>query len=259
MEDNWYIILDLEFDPNPQIDERIIEERIEEKRKFWSTNSTRYKEGAKYRKYLEKVTDGTIKKDMIGDENRREQLIKEACETKYGPIDKFLERTSHGGEITDDELKEIADHHKTSIDVVRRRASALGIKIEKAKPKNYQAVYDEYYNYTSLPEDGDTFFKYDRQLSFFKPFHVDNLYDFLALDNQKGTEVEKFSYAALKKMAVDKQEDEFRGRHDSISSSGKNCVKAANLLSKMRRAKMYMISTSCAGARKRFLTKQKDD
>jgi hypothetical protein len=82
--DNWYIILELEYDPNPVHDETVIAQRIEEKRKFWRANLNHYKKGPEYRSYLERWSDGTIQRDMIGPQNRRKQLIKEACEITYG-------------------------------------------------------------------------------------------------------------------------------------------------------------------------------
>jgi hypothetical protein len=36
MTDNWYIVLELPFDPSPEHDERVIAKQIEEKRAFWS-------------------------------------------------------------------------------------------------------------------------------------------------------------------------------------------------------------------------------
>ena len=39
---NWYIILELEFYPNPVNDEDVIRERIDEKSKFWSRNANNF-------------------------------------------------------------------------------------------------------------------------------------------------------------------------------------------------------------------------
>jgi len=141
MEDNWYLILELEYDPNPVHDETVIARRIEEKRKFWIQNKDRdYKKGPEYRRYLEKFKDGTIAREM-GSPIRRKQLIKEACEITYGQIDKFLVRTALNNEITGDQLQRIADLHKTSMDVVRRRVSFLGITIGKTIADSSQTTY----------------------------------------------------------------------------------------------------------------------
>ena len=85
MTENWYVILELEFDPKPVVDESIIEQKIEEKRKFWSSKANDFNHGAEYRRYSQKLPE--IKKDMIGDANIRDELIKDACEKVYGPVD----------------------------------------------------------------------------------------------------------------------------------------------------------------------------
>lgn len=45
MADNWYVVLELEFDP-PVEDENKILQRIDEKSKFWSTHFNDFKNGA---------------------------------------------------------------------------------------------------------------------------------------------------------------------------------------------------------------------
>lgn len=87
MTDNWYVILELEFDP-PVEDEQKIADKIDEKAKFWSSNSTHFKFGPQYKTWLQKVPQ--IKKDMIGSTNIRKQLAADACIQVYGPIDKSL-------------------------------------------------------------------------------------------------------------------------------------------------------------------------
>ena len=46
MTENWYLVLELDFDPNPVNDEALIEQRIEEKRKFWSSKANDFNRGA---------------------------------------------------------------------------------------------------------------------------------------------------------------------------------------------------------------------
>ena len=52
---NWYIILELEFYPNPVNDEAIIQQRIDEKSKFWSRNVNNFQH-KEYKDYLENVS-----------------------------------------------------------------------------------------------------------------------------------------------------------------------------------------------------------
>ena len=105
MTENWYVILELEFDPNPVVDERIIEQKIEEKRKFWSSKANDFYKGPTYRKYLQMVS--TIKEDMIGPNNIRKELIEDACRSVYGSIDKILKEIRKT-QITYDVIEKIA-------------------------------------------------------------------------------------------------------------------------------------------------------
>ena len=89
MADNWYVILELEFDP-PVEDEQKIADKIDERAKFWSTHFNDFKMGAQYRAWHQNIPQ--IKKDMIGAANIRKQLAADACTIVYGPVDKLLKR-----------------------------------------------------------------------------------------------------------------------------------------------------------------------
>ena len=76
------------------------------------------------------------------------------------------------GEISEDVVVNIADNKKMSINIVKKRASALGIKII---PKvDFQRTYDKYYK--NKPKNADEF---ESVVVYLKPFNKDNLYDFL--------------------------------------------------------------------------------
>ena len=132
MTENWYIVLGLEFDPNPINDETVIADKIEEKRKFWSGKANDFNHGAEYRKYSQMLPE--IKKDMIGDANIRAELIRDACEKTYGPIDRTL-KMIRKTEIPQDTIDKIAAKQKVNVEVVKRRAAALGIKIGASTSK----------------------------------------------------------------------------------------------------------------------------
>lgn len=170
MTENWYIVLELEFDPNPVSDEKVIEERIDEKSKFWSRNANNFQH-PEYKKYLENVS--VIKKDMIGDANIRSELAKDACEKVYGPIDKILKQIKKP-EIPQDTVEKIATKQKTTVEIVKRRVSALGMKVGAAQGGNYEAIYKKYYK--DKPQNVDPFNNLNAEL---KVFSASNLYDFL--------------------------------------------------------------------------------
>ena len=173
MADNWYVILELEFDP-PVEDEQKISDKIDEKAKFWSSNSTHFKFGPQYKAWLQKVPQ--IKKDMMGSTNIRKQLAADACIQVYGPIDKLLKTIGRKGYISDVEGNKLAASKKISIDIVKKRAMKLGIEWRK-DTVDYQALYDKYYK--TKPQNAAM---YDQDVERLASFNVEDLYGFLYID-----------------------------------------------------------------------------
>lgn len=50
------MLLELDFDPAVE-DQAIIDQRIEDKAKFWSTNSNHFTKGSEYKMYLEMLPE----------------------------------------------------------------------------------------------------------------------------------------------------------------------------------------------------------
>lgn len=117
MKDNWYIILELEFDP-PVEDEQVIADKIDERAKFWSTHFNDFKMGAQYRTWHQKIPQ--IKKDMLGETNIRKQLAADACMIVYGAVDRHLRTIGRKGDITSEEANRLSQKLKISIDVVKK-------------------------------------------------------------------------------------------------------------------------------------------
>lgn len=210
MTENWYIVLGLDFDPNPVQDEAVIEQKIEEKRKFWSSKANDFNHGAEYRKYSQMLPD--IKRDMVGPENIRAELIKDACEKTYGPIDKTLKMIKKT-EIPQDTIDKMATKLKVDVETVKRRASALGIKIVASQGGDFQATYDKYYK--TKPQNAD---KFNGMNALLKSFNVSNLYEFL----YAGTSIknpQNLPCDALKQRAKERKTKEFY-KNDSVSGSG---------------------------------------
>lgn len=210
MTENWYLILELEFAPNPVNDEAMIADRIEEKRKFWSSKANDFNHGAEYRKYSQMLPQ--IRKDMIGEANIRAELVKDACEKIYGPIDKTLKMIKKT-EIPIDTIEKIAAKQKVDVEAVKRRAEALGIKIGASKSSNYQAVYDKYYK--TKPQNAD---KFNGMNVLLTSFHVANLYEFLYAGTTVKTP-QNLPCDRLRQRAKEKKAKEYY-KNDSISGSG---------------------------------------
>lgn len=210
MADNWYIVLELEFDP-PVEDEQKISDRIDEKGKFWSTQFNHFKLGAQYRAWQQSIPQ--IKKDMLGPNNIRKQLATDAAVIVYGPVDKYLKTIGRKGNITSEEADKLADKLKISVDIVKKRAAKLGIKWDESESKDYQAIYDKYYK--SKPQNAATF---DGMKQLLATFQADNLYDFLYM-NTSVKNANKLPCETLRQRAAEKKKTEFY-KNDSISGTG---------------------------------------
>lgn len=209
MADNWYVILELEFDP-PVEDEQKIADKIDERAKFWSTHFNDFKMGAQYRAWHQKIPQ--IKKDMIGEANIRKQLAVDACTEVYAPIDKLLKIIGRKGYISEIEADKLAKNKKVSVDIVKRRATKLGLEWKK-EIIDYQSVYDRYYK--TKPRNAAMF---DGMKQMLASFDVDNLYDFL----YAGTPTKNASTLpcdSLLQRADEKKKNEFH-KHDSTSGTG---------------------------------------
>lgn len=211
MADNWYVILELEFDP-PVEDEQKIADKIDERAKFWSTHFNDFKMGAQYRAWHQNIPQ--IKKDMIGAANIRTQLAADACTIVYGPVDKLLKTIGRKGNITADEGDKLSKKLKISIDVVKKRAAKLGIKWETVGgSRDYQATYDKYYK--TKPQNASSFEGMKQMLS---SFNVDSLYDFLFI-NTPVKNANRLPCETLRQKAGEKKKSEFY-KNDSISGTG---------------------------------------
>ena len=212
MTENWYIILELEFDP-PVQDEGVIAAKIEEKAKFWSQKFNDFKMGPQYRAWHQGISQ--IKKDMLGPGNIRAELAADACTRVYGPVDKLLKTISRKGFITEDEQKKTAEKQKVSLELVKRRAVKLGIRVEQGGNEKLEKLYEKYYK--TKPQGAANF---DGMAQLLASFQTDNLYGFLF----DGTSVDQntarsMPCKALTDRSQEKKRTEFSG-HTSVAGSG---------------------------------------
>ena len=114
IEYNWYEILGLEYYPAAEENEEKIKVRIEEKRKEWLRKETDPLNGTKYKNYGELLKHGIIESEMLNSAKRKE-LIKDAQNKLFEPIDKFL-RFFEGSIITSEKIQEIAARIKRKED-----------------------------------------------------------------------------------------------------------------------------------------------
>ena len=203
MKDNWYIVLGLEYDPAVN-DENIISKKIEEKLKFWASHISDFRMGGSYKLWLESASQ--IRKDMLGSDNIRAQLAKEARDTKYGQIDGLLRVIGEEGSVTNEELEKLSKKLGESTARIAKRAKALGIRIEEEK-----AVQDPYKVFKECMPEG--LLVYQTMQKLLDAVVLKDLYEFLGVKNG-GTSVKA---AALLGKAEERKKD-FRknSQEDSI-------------------------------------------
>ena len=170
IEYNWYEILGLEYYPAAEENEEKIKVRIEEKRKEWLRKETDPLNGTKYKNYGELLKHGIIESEMLNSAKRKE-LIKDAQNKLFEPIDKFL-RFFEGSIITSEKIQEIAARIKRKEDLIKKRIEENG-KIE---------LYDEkiYKNYCECINRKYEFLTVEQNL---KILDKKNLYEFLDSEN----------------------------------------------------------------------------
>lgn len=210
MAENWYIILELDFDENPVEDSNIINQRIEEKARFWASRFHDFNKGAQYRKYYQMIPE--IKRIML-DETERKKQIEQAKIITYAPIDKILKTIGRKGMITAQEVARLSVKQKVSMELVKRRANILGIQVMDSKESNEKEIYEKYYKIK--PPNAAAYEGMKPLLDF---FHAENLYDFLfAKTSVRNPEC--LPYETLKQRAEEKKKKEFY-KTDSISGTG---------------------------------------
>ena len=171
---NWYIILGLEYYPVPEKDEKKIEARIEEKKRYWLSKESDPFDGKKYKKYSNLEKTGIIRQEMLNGA-RREELIKDAQKKLFDPIDNFLKYIKNT-EIKEEIVKEIAKRTQRQESLVIERIKISGRKI---LPSEYnQKLYKNFYE--NINKNQDEFFEFLVFEKYLEILSKTNLYEFLA-------------------------------------------------------------------------------
>ena len=171
MTENWYIVLELEFYPNPVQDEAVIEQKIEEKIKIWVRCASDFRYGTLYRKYCQMIPE--IKRDMIGPDNIRDELINDACEKTFKPIDNILKNISNRV-LSDEIIDRIARRFEVDVSVVLSRVFSLGVAIDNSSNDRVNEIYNKYYK--DKPAEYDKFAAVKKTL---RSFGANSIYGFL--------------------------------------------------------------------------------
>ena len=218
IEHNWYEILELTFYPVAEENEEKIKNRIDEKRKQWIINGSDIIKGTDYKIYLNLYNKGIISEQMLGKNNIREKLIKDARNNYFKPIDDFLNAIGNIP-ITNEIIKKIAKESKRDEKLVVERIQQSGKKIDFDEAKKTASdAYNNYCNYMKKKFKFLTVFRgIDQHL---KILHKKNLYDFLI---SEGLELKTLSVSKIdeKRLKLLKSDDETSAKRKLYSECEK--------------------------------------
>ena len=218
IEHNWYEILELTFYPVAEENEEKIKNRIDEKRKQWIINGSDIIKGTDYKIYLNLYNKGIISEQMLGKNNIREKLIKDARNNYFKPIDDFLNAIGNIP-ITNEIIKKIAKESKRDEKLVVERIQQSGKKIDFDETK--KTASDTYNNYCNYMKKKFKFLTVFRGIDqYLKILNKKNLYDFLI---SEGLELKTLTVSKIdeKRLKLLKSDDETSAKRKLYSECEK--------------------------------------
>ena len=218
IEHNWYEILELTFYPVAEENEEKIKNRIDEKRKQWIINGSDIIKGTDYKIYLNLYNKGIISEQMLGKNNIREKLIKDARNNYFKPIDDFLNAIGNIP-ITNEIIKKIAKESKRDEKLVVERIQQSGKKIDFDEAK--KTASDTYNNYCNYMKKKFKFLTVFRGIDqYLKILNKKNLYDFLI---SEGLELKTLTVSKIdeKRLKLLKSDDETSAKRKLYSECEK--------------------------------------
>jgi len=218
IEHNWYEILELTFYPVAEENEEKIKNRIDEKRKQWIINGSDIIKGTDYKIYLNLYNKGIIYEQMLGKNNIREKLIKDARNNYFKPIDDFLNAIGNIP-ITNEIIKKIAKESKRDEKIVVERIQQSGKKIDFDEAK--KTASDAYNNYCNYMKKKFKFLTVFRGIDqYLRILNKKNLYDFLI---SEGLELKTLTVSKIdeKRLKLLKSDDETSAKRKLYSECEK--------------------------------------
>ena len=195
IKDNWYVVLGLDFYPDAEENEEKIKQKIEEKKLEWERRKVRALNKEDFIRYINSYD--TIKKEMLGDNNIRKELIKDAIT----PVDNALKMGEGSIKVfTDDIIKKISRETKRSEKVVRQRI------MENPNFELYdKTIYNDYLDIIKKRADFEVI---EKSL---KILNNKDIYSFLNSQNLK--------FETLNNNIIIKERKKLTNLHNDISSA----------------------------------------
>ena len=195
IKDNWYVVLGLDFYPDAEENEEKIKQKIKEKKLEWERRKVRALNKEDFIRYINSYD--TIKKEMLGDNNIRKELIKDAIT----PVDNALKMGEGSIKVfTDDIIKKISRETKRSEKVVRQRI------MENPNFELYdKTIYNDYLDIIKKKADFEVIEK------LLKTLNSEDIYSFLSSQNLK--------FETLDNSVINKERKKLENLHNNISSA----------------------------------------
>ena len=192
IKDNWFVVLELDL---AEENEEIIRNRIEEKKSEWERRKVRAYNKENFIRYINSYE--TIKKEMLGSNNIRKELIEDAL----APVDNALKMGEGSIKVfTDDIIKKISRETKRSEKVVRQRI------MENPNFELYdETIYNDYLDIIKKKADFEVIEK------LLKTLNSEDIYSFLSSQNLK--------FETLDNSVINKERKKLENLHNNISSA----------------------------------------
>ena len=220
IEYNWYEILELVFYPIAEEDEDKIEDRIEEKQKEWISKRNLKEE---YKIYSNLYNKGIIQEQMLGENNIRKELIKNAVDNYFKPVDEILRDLGDISVITEELLNKIVETTKIDENLLVKRIQSSGKKIECTK----NDAYKKYFKYINK----EFSYSFSEIGIFLKTLNKENLYDFLASED--------LDFRNLSKEIIDEKRTKLLKSNEETSAKKKLYSKCEEMLKNPDMKKEY--------------------
>ncbi|MDD4290723.1 MAG: hypothetical protein PHX51_00545 [Clostridia bacterium] len=217
--DNLYNLLELDYDTQvsdlPSINKQI-EDRIEEKRKLWSSKIGESSNGAKYALFVERI--GEIKEIMASPLLRKKEASLAKTEANVR-IDRYVDMFVTGDEIEDEKAVKIASMLKISEIKVYDRLRERGIKrVESHKSRQIQSLFvgEDLYKkyYKTRPSSSGIHTPHEQSLML---LGKSDYYDFLNIEKVK--DFKQSSNEELVAIA-NAQKKNYFGKSDAKATAG---------------------------------------
>ena len=215
--DNWYLVLELEFDP-PITDPAVIEQKINDKNKFWSSKAPiDSKNAAAYRRYIDCVPQ--IKKDM-SDKDTRNRLANEALVKRDKEIDTFLQ-AAHRREYYSSAIESIAAKKgwPWSQAALEKGCARNNIKVIPVVV-NYEEIFKQH---CILPAGAEL---YERDMPNLDALSFKDLYEFLS---SGGLSIKHSSSYEIWREAAIERTKKYNKNTGNSSAGIKLCTSAKNI------------------------------